>query len=129
MCTGTELVFERRVCRRSVGYRTIPRFLNETSIPLRPKVRYHLESLRLQKGITFRLMSSELTSQEALRLTATFAFTADRMRMTDETFAVRAKICETASRVAFLQAYRIAQREEVFPRRGDTFRRAIFSVA
>jgi hypothetical protein len=88
-----------------------------------------LESLRLQKGITFRLMSSELTSQEALRLTATFAFTADRMRMTDETFAVRAKICETASRVAFLQAYRIAQREEVFPRRGDTFRRAIFSVA
>jgi hypothetical protein len=74
-------------------------------------------------------MLLELTSQEALRLTATFAFTADRMRTTDETFAVRARICETASRVAFLQAHRIAQREEILPRMGETFRRAIFAVA
>lgn len=92
-------------------------------------MRYHLETLRLQKRITSRPMPSELTSQEALRLTARFAFTADRMRTTDETFAVRAKICETASRVAFLRAHRIAQREEILPRLGETFRRAIFAVA
>jgi hypothetical protein len=75
------------------------------------------------------MMSSQLTSQEALRLTATFAFTADRMRTIDGTFAVRTKICETASRVAFLQAHRIARREEIFPRVGETFRRAIFATA
>jgi len=74
-------------------------------------------------------MSSQLTSQEALRLTATFAFTADRMRTADTTFTVRTKICETASRVAFLQAHRIAKREELFPRVGETFRRAMFAVA
>jgi len=65
------------------------------------------------------MMSSELTSQEALRLTATFACTADRMRTIDAAFAVRTKICETASRVAFLRAHRITQREEIFPQMGE----------
>ena len=44
-------------------------------------------------------MLSQLTSQEALRLTANFAFTAGRMREADRAFAIRANICETASRV------------------------------
>jgi len=74
-------------------------------------------------------MFSELATQEALRLTATFAFIADRMRTTNETLALRTKICETASRVAFLQAHRIAQREEILPRFGETFRRSIFAEA
>lgn len=90
---------------------------------------YHAESWRVQKRNPYRLMLSELTSQEALRLTATFAFTADRMRTVDETLALRTKICETASRVAFLQAHRIACREEILPRLGEIFRRAIFTVA
>jgi hypothetical protein len=74
-------------------------------------------------------MSPELTSQEALRMTDAFAFTADRMRMTDETSALRTRICETASRVAFLRAHRISQHEEILPRLGETFRHAIFAVA
>ena len=49
-------------------------------------------------------MSPQLTSQEALRLTATFAFTADRMRTADNALEIRAQICETASRIAFLRA-------------------------
>jgi len=94
------------------------------------KVGYHVEK---QFGTAEKDclpdMSSHLTSQEALRLTATFAFTADRMRATDAEFAVRTKICETASRVAFLRAHRISQREEILPRLGETFRRAIFAIA
>lgn len=71
---------------------------------------------------------SMLTSHEALKLTATFAFTADRMR-TDESLQRRASICETASRVAFLRAHLIAKQEQVFPLVGESYRRAVFSVA
>ena len=73
-------------------------------------------------------MLSQLTSQEALRLTANFAFTADRMREADRAFAIRANICETASRVAFLRAHMIARREEIIPQFGECLRRAVFSV-
>lgn len=74
-------------------------------------------------------MSLQLTSQEALRLTATFAITADRMRGADHSLEIRAQICETASRVAFLRAHVIAKREEILPTFGETFRRAVFAVA
>jgi len=70
-----------------------------------------------------------LNSHEALTLTASFAYAADRMRSGDGAFEIRARICETASRVAFLRAHRIAQKEEIFPLLGEAFRRAIFSVA
>jgi hypothetical protein len=74
-------------------------------------------------------MPSQLTSHEALTLTATFAFTADRMRTLDGAFELRTKICETASRVAFLRAHRIAQREAMLPKLGETFQRAFFATA
>ena len=74
-------------------------------------------------------MSLLLSSHEALTLTASFAYAADRMRSADGAFEIRAKICETASRVAFLREHRIAQSEEVLPQLGETFRRAIFAVA
>lgn len=73
-------------------------------------------------------MLSQLTSHEALRLTANFAFTADRMREADRAFAIRANICETASRVAFLRAHMIARREEIVPGFGECLRRAAFAV-
>jgi len=72
---------------------------------------------------------SQLTSHEALTLTATFAFTADRMRAADHALQTRAKICETASRVALLRAHLIAKREQIIPSLGECYRRAIFSVA
>lgn len=74
-------------------------------------------------------MSSQLTCREALHLTATFAFTADRMRAGDGTSEIRAMICERASRLAFLRAHPIAQREEMVPVLGDPVRRAIFLIA
>jgi hypothetical protein len=74
-------------------------------------------------------MSLQMTSHEALKLTAKFAFTADRMRAADDAFEIRAQICETASRVAFLRAHLIAKREEILPALGETFRRAIVAVA
>lgn len=74
-------------------------------------------------------MSLQLTSQEALRLTASFAFTADRMRAANEAFEIRVNICETASRVAFLRAHRLANMEEILPALGQTFRRTMFAVA
>jgi len=74
-------------------------------------------------------MSLQLTTQEAFRLTANFAFTADRMRAADHCFEIRAQICDTASRVAFLRAHLIAKREEILPALGETFRRAGFAVA
>jgi len=70
-----------------------------------------------------------LSSHEALTLTASFAYAADRMRAGDGAVEIRARICETASRIAFLRAHRIAQREEIFPQLGETFRRATFAVA
>ena len=72
---------------------------------------------------------SPLTSQEALRLTASFSFAADRMRNGDESQQLRAKICETASRIAFLRAHSIAKQEQIFPVLGTSYRRAVFSVA
>jgi len=73
-------------------------------------------------------MLSQLTSQEALRLTANFACTADRLRETDRAFAIRANICETASRVAFLRAHLIARQEEILPGFGECLRRAVFAL-
>ncbi len=74
-------------------------------------------------------LMSHLTSHEALRLTATFAFTADRMRAANRDLATRASICETASRIAFLRAQSIAQREQIIPSLGQCYRRAVYSVA
>jgi hypothetical protein len=74
-------------------------------------------------------MSSPLSSQEALQLTAMFAFIADRMRAGDEALQVRASICETASRIAFLTAHRLAKREEIVPFMGAAFRPAMFAIA
>jgi hypothetical protein len=73
-------------------------------------------------------MLSQLTSQEALQLTANFAFTADRMPEADRAFAIRANICETASRVAFLRAHLIAVQEEVLPGFGECLRRRTFAA-
>ena len=73
-------------------------------------------------------MSFQLTSHEALMLTANFACTADRMRAGDPAFAIRASICDTASRIAFLRAQRIVRREEILSVFGETFRRAIFAT-
>lgn len=70
-----------------------------------------------------------LTSHEALNLTARFALTADHLRTAEKAFEVRASICETASRVAFLRAQKIAKREEILPMLGQTFRRAAFAIA
>lgn len=72
---------------------------------------------------------SQLTFHQALDLTATFAFTAERMREADRDLHSRASICERASRVAFLRAHVIAKSEEVCPAFGELFRRAAFAVA
>jgi len=74
-------------------------------------------------------MSPQLTCHEALQLTASFACTADRMRASNGTCEIRTRICETASRVAFLRAHLMAQREEMVPLLGHTFRRASFAIA
>jgi hypothetical protein len=73
-------------------------------------------------------MLSQLTSQEALQLTANFACTADRMREADRAFAIRANICETASRVALLRAHLIAREEEILPGFGECVQRRVFAV-
>jgi hypothetical protein len=86
------------------------------------------DKLRAPAQKDSRPMLSQLTFQEALRLTANFAFTADRMRQADRAFAVRANICETASRVAFLRAHIIARREKIIPEFGECLRQAVFSV-
>lgn len=71
----------------------------------------------------------QLTSLEALHLTTSFVFTAERMRAAGDTFATRAQLCETASRVAFLRARLLAKSEQIRPVFGETARRAIFAVA
>jgi hypothetical protein len=73
---------------------------------------------------------SQLTSHEALHLTASFAFTAERMRSAavDEV-ARRATLCEIASRVAFLRAHLIAKDEQVRPMFGMSRRTAAFATA
>lgn len=72
---------------------------------------------------------SQLTSHEALALTASFALTADRMRAADSGSDLRAQLCETASRIAFLRAQLLAKSEEVQPAFGGLFRRAVFAIA
>jgi hypothetical protein len=74
-------------------------------------------------------MALQLTSHEALLLTANFAFTADRMRAADETHQIRASICDTASRIAFLRAHLIAEREEIVTGFSGAFRRGVFATA
>ena len=71
---------------------------------------------------------SSLSSHQALELTASFAFTAERMRADSESRA-RAELYERASRIAFLRAHRIARDEEVCPTFGQLFRRAAFALA
>ena len=72
---------------------------------------------------------SPLTSHEALRLTARFAFTADRIRAAESGCQIRASMCETASRISFLRAHMIAKDEQTCPALGEVFRRAPFAVA
>lgn len=74
-------------------------------------------------------MPLPLTSQEALKLTASFAFAADRMRLADAGLQAQAKIYETASRVAFLRAHLIAKQEETVSFRGCEYRRTVFTIA
>ncbi len=69
-----------------------------------------------------------LTSHEALQLTATFAFTAEYLRSQNAQADLRARICETASRVAFLRAHILAKHEELRPALGQPSRRAIFAT-
>jgi hypothetical protein len=70
-----------------------------------------------------------LTSHEALKLTASFAITAERMKTADIHFCSRAAMFEAASRVTFLKAHLIAQKEEAAPMFGEVSRRAVFAVA
>ena len=73
---------------------------------------------------------SRLSSKQALQLAADFAFTADQMRSAEGgKFQSLANIYEKASRVAFLRAHLIARDEEVRPRFGENFPRAVFAVA
>jgi hypothetical protein len=69
-----------------------------------------------------------LSSHEALQLTATFAFTADRMRA-DSDSCPRASLYEIASRIAFLRAHMIARDEVVRPIFGQSFRLAALASA
>jgi hypothetical protein len=71
---------------------------------------------------------SSLSSHQALELTASFAFTAERMRAGSDSQA-RASLYERASRIAFLRAYRIARDEEACPAFGQIVRRAVFALA
>ena len=70
-----------------------------------------------------------LTSHQALELSASFAFAAERMRPSESEFQVRARLCKLASRVAFLRAHAIARDEAAHPVFGQIFRRALFAVA
>jgi hypothetical protein len=72
---------------------------------------------------------SLLTSHQALELCASLSFQAERLRAHCGEFHVRARLCELASRVAFLRANAIARDEEVRPVFGQGFRKAAFVVA
>lgn len=72
---------------------------------------------------------SQLTSHQALELTAHFVFVADRMRAAPSDFQARASVCERASRIAFLRAQILAKNEESQPAFGALFQRAAFAVA
>lgn len=71
---------------------------------------------------------SSLSSHQALALTASFAFTAERMRA-DSRAQARAKLYERASRIAFLRAHQISRDEETRPTFGQFYRRALFAQA
>jgi len=71
----------------------------------------------------------QLTPLEALQLTSTFVSTAERMRTSGTDLEKRALLYDTASRVAFLRAHLLSQRDEVRPMFGEIQRRAIFSIA
>ncbi len=72
----------------------------------------------------------QLSSHEALKLTASFACAAERIRSAEEAeVQARATLCEIASRVAFLRAHKLAKGEEIRPILGETFRRAAFAIA
>lgn len=71
---------------------------------------------------------SAMSSHEALQLTASFAFTAERLRTSPDA-QTRANIYERASRIAFLRAHVLSRHEEVSPIFGQTFRRALFAIA
>ncbi len=68
-----------------------------------------------------------LTPHEALQLTATFAFTAEYLRSSDTQAHFRARICETASRVAFLKAHILTRHEDAQPVFGQMSPRALFA--
>jgi hypothetical protein len=72
---------------------------------------------------------SLLTSHQALELCASLSFQAERLRASHGEFHVRARLCDVASRVAFLRAHAIARDEETHPAFGQTFRKAAFAVA
>ena len=74
------------------------------------------------------LMSLELTSQQALQLAAAFRCIAERMRAAHGASEIRMRSCETASRIAFLCTYLIAEQKEPFPSLGNAFQRAIFAA-
>jgi len=73
-------------------------------------------------------MSLELTSREALQLAAAFAYAAERMRAAEAGSEIRAKICESASRIALLRAHQLAKREEPYPPLSHAFPLVIFAV-
>jgi hypothetical protein len=73
---------------------------------------------------------AHLSSQQALKLAADFALTADQMRSAeDSSFEHLARVYEKASRVAFLRAHVLSKDEEVRPRFGEGFSRAVFAIA
>ena len=70
-----------------------------------------------------------LTSRDALELAADFALKAEHVRVDDAAdFQTKADLYETASRVQFLRAHRIAEDEAVRPVVGNNFCRAAFAV-
>ncbi len=71
---------------------------------------------------------SLLSSHEALQLTASFVFTAERMRADGESQNL-AGLYERASRVAFLRAHIIARDEQIRPVFAQGFQRALFASA
>jgi hypothetical protein len=71
-----------------------------------------------------------LSSKQALQLAGDFALTAEYIREANPTdLQSIARLYEMASRTAFLKAHLIAKDEEVRPRFGECFRRAVFAVA
>jgi hypothetical protein len=72
---------------------------------------------------------SLLTSHQALELCASLSFQAERLRASQGEFHVRARLCDVASRVAFLRARAMARNEETHPAFGQSFRKAVFAVA